>query len=295
MSESIVYVPATCGELVQGTLDGEHFLVSCPIDLFSRVTVQLLPRGEVEAPEDSPKAAAAVRAALAFLGRADRGARLSILSPIPRGKGMGSSTADVGGAIYATAAAAGRKITPWEVSQLAISVEPTDSSLLPNLALFDHRRGSRYEDLGPPPAIDVLVLDAGGEVDTIAYNAAERGPILRRLARTHALALRRLREGVRAGDPRTIGAAATLSARAHQRLLPKPSLETAITLGQTFGAAGVCVGHSGTVIGMLFPRGQVDQMQVAERVRRDVPELAVISWQRLIGGGAYSSPHAITP
>lgn len=285
-----MYVPGTCGELVQGTLDGEHFLVSCPIDLFSRVTVELATAGPVEAPDDSPKAVAALRAALAYLGEPDRGARLSILSPIPRSKGMGSSTADVVGTICATAAAAGRALTPWEAAQLAIAVEPTDSTVFPNLALFDHRRGARYEDLGPAPGMEILVVDCGGEVDTVTYNAADRGATLRALAGEHAAALAQLREGIARADPRLVGAASTRSARAHQAILPKPCLETALALGTALGAVGVCVGHSGTVIGVLFPGGEVDPVVVANRFRQDLPELAVLGWHRLIGGGCYSSP-----
>ena len=34
-------VPGTCGELVQGTLSGGNFLVTCPVNWFSRVTVAI--------------------------------------------------------------------------------------------------------------------------------------------------------------------------------------------------------------------------------------------------------------
>lgn len=33
-------VPGTCGELLQGSIGGVDSLVSCPIDLYSRVTVE---------------------------------------------------------------------------------------------------------------------------------------------------------------------------------------------------------------------------------------------------------------
>jgi L-threonine kinase len=276
-------------------LDGEHFLVSCPIDLFSRVTVELENQGPLDTPQDAPKAAAALRATLAFLGLSEQGARLSILSPIPRSKGMGSSTADVAGAIYAAAAAAGRALSPWEAAQLAIAVEPTNSTVFPDLALFDHRRGALHQELGPPPALDVLVLDCGGEVDTLAYNAADRGAMLRALSTEHEVALASLREGIRTGDAGLVGEAATRSARAHQTILPKPCLETALTLGRSLGAVGVCVGHSGTVIGVLFPSGAADHAMVSYRFRQDVPEMLLTGWHRLIGGGHYTDLHAVRP
>ncbi len=285
-----VRVPGTCGELVQGMVAGRHFLVSCPIDLFSTVVVEVVAGGGVRAPAEAPKAAAALRAALAYFGVTELGAMLHIESPIPRSKGMGSSTADVAGAIYALAAALGRPIAPAEVAGLALAVEPTNSSLFPGLALLDHRRGSLCEELGPPPVADVLVLDCGGEVDTLAYNAIDRDATLRRLEPLFAEALHLVREGVRRGDLGLLGAGATLSARTHQAVLPKPPLEDALALGCELGAAGVCVGHSGTVIGVLFPPQGEEGARIAAAFSRGLAGVQVLGWRRLIGGGCYASP-----
>jgi hypothetical protein len=57
-----VALPATCGELVQRTLDGVPCLVSCPIGRYSVAEVWLQPRSDWEIPPDAPKAAAALRA-----------------------------------------------------------------------------------------------------------------------------------------------------------------------------------------------------------------------------------------
>ena len=287
MRSATVYVPATCGELVQGTLGCAHFLVSCPVDLFSAVTVELADDGQVVAPADAPKAAAALRAAMRFFGVDGLGARLCIDSPIPRGKGMGSSTADVAGAIYALGLALGRQAEPSEVARLAVAVEPTNSSLFPNVALFDHRRGTVYEELGPPPSAEILVLDCGGEVDTLAYNAVDRGQLLRSLEPQAARALALVREGIRRGDLGLVGEGATLSARTHQAVLPKPLLETAIALGRCLGAAGASVGHSGTVIGMLFPPEPGDRETLAACFRTLLSDAVVLGWYHLVGGGCY--------
>lgn len=287
MSSATVYVPATCGELVQGMLGGSHFLVSCPVDLFSAVSVELTGDGELDVPADSPKAAAALSLGLAHFGLegAGAGVRLRIASPIPRSKGMGSSTADVAGALYALAAALRRSLLPAEAAALCLAIEPTNSTVLPSLSLFDHRRGALSEELGPPPPADVLILDSGGEVDTVAYNAVDRTRALLRLSATHARALRLVRKGIAAGDVRILGEGATLSALAHQAILPKPHVETALALGQSLGAAGVCVGHSGTVVGVLFPRGIADPSLIWRRFQNELPELGIIGWQRVVGGG----------
>lgn len=293
-----VYMPGTCGELVQGVSGGSHFLVSCPVDLFCRVTVELTEDGLISVPEDSPKAGAALEAAREFFaargaaqGTGSRlGARLRLDSPLPRSKGMGSSTADVAGAIYALAQALGYHVEPLEVAGLAVAIEPTDSSLFPNLAFFDHRVGSVYEDLGAPPPAEILVLDCGGEVDTLAYNAFDRAGLLRELEPVAAEALALVREGITRRDLRLVGQGATMSARAHQRVMPKAPLDGAIALGTRTGAAGVCVGHSGTVIGVLFHAGQLDsdRRALATLFRTMLPEVQVLGWCNLIGGGFYA-------
>jgi len=59
-------------------------------------------------------------------------------------------------------------------------------------------------------------------------------------------------EGLATGDITLIGKGATISARANQQILFKPHLEKMIAIGHTWGAVGVNIAHSGTVVGILF-------------------------------------------
>ena len=288
-------LPATCGELVQGTLDGVPFLVSCPIDVYASVTVAIGPNmGSVEAglvtqtgvDLDISKARAAVVATMRAVGAEGRQARLQIVSSVPRGKGLGSSTADVGGAILATAAALGRALEPGQLGRLAVSIEPSDSSLFPGLALFDHRGASLYEPLGAAPAMDILVLDGGGVVDTIAYNQQDRTEQLKRLAPQHRDALAALRAGLAAGDLTLVGQAATISARAHQAILFKPALEAVIALARQVGGLGVNVAHSGTVMGLLLDPRRSDTPAIVAYLQPRLPGLTLLYCTRLVDGGA---------
>lgn len=282
-----VAVPGACGELVQGTLDGEQpFLISCPIDRFSMAEVQLtLERKDWSCPSDTPKSVAALRAALARLGRAEMGGQLHIRSDLPRAKGMASSTADIAATVYALAEALGERVEPWEVARIALSVEPSDSLMFPSLALFDHRSGRVYEDLGPAPPLEVLVLDFGGTVDTLAYNRRYRADLLRKMVAEHREALAAVREGLRRGNLADIGYGATLSARAHQRILYKPQLEAVLGLVREVGALGVNVAHSGTVIGLLLDPSQSDGPAIADHLAAHLPGLESISLNRMVGGG----------
>ena len=254
--------PGTCGELAQGMLGGNHVQVTCPIDMYSTASVELLEgEGKVCGPDDSPKARRAVELALAFLGHsggghtdghADVDARLHLQSPLPRSKGMGSSTADVAAAVVATAEALSVHVSPDDVARIALKVEPSDGLMLPGIALFDHRDGKVVQLLGPAPAMRILVLDFGGTLPTVSFNAVDRTVALKRLEPRLTEAVALITEGLRAGDVELIGRGATLSTQLHQQVLPKPQLSQVLEFAHRVGAAGVNVAHSGTVLGVLF-------------------------------------------
>lgn len=280
-----VALPGTCGELAQGTLDGTPCLVSCPIERYSVAEVYVREGAGWKAPPDVPKTVVALRACLAQLGRKDVGGRLRIQSELPRGRGYASSTADIGAALYALGLALQRPLIPVEVARLAVGVEPSDSTLFPGLALWDHRSGSFFQDLGPAPRLTVVVLDPGGEVDTIAFNQIDHREELRRLAPMHREAFGLLVEGLKRGDLRAVGEAATLSARAHRAILPNPLLEPALSLAKEMGALGVCRAHSGTLLGILLDVDEDILPDVLARVADRLRGSAAVFASPLVGGG----------
>lgn len=281
--------PASCGELAQGLLDGEHVQVTCPIDLYSTATVELMVgSGKVEGPEDCSKACLGVQLALAYLEHAGLDARLHLTSPVPRSKGMGSSTADVAAAIVGTATALGMHLAPHEVAGIALQVEPTDGLMFPGIALFDHRNGRVAQLLGPAPAMRVLVLDFGGSLDTVTFNALDGAAVLKRLEPRLREALALITEGLRTSDVGLIGQGATQSAQLHQQVLPKPQLSHVLEFARGIGAAGVNVAHSGTVLGVLFPDDPLLVEKAAHEARKRLAPLHAIYNRRLVGGGVIS-------
>ena len=284
--------PGTCGELAQGMLDGILCMVTCPIDLYSVATVELWPgptvipgKEGIQGPPDSPKARRAARATLDYLDAPDMQGRLWLDSPLPRGKGMASSTADVAAAIVATAMAMGREISPLQVAEIALAVEPSDGVMISDIAVFDHREGRIARSLGPPPPMRVLVLDFGGSVDTMEFNRAGRDEVLKRLGPRMAEAVSLIEDGILRGDPLRIGRGATVSALANQDVLFNPHLEPVLELSRRVGAVGVNVAHSGTVIGMLFPEDAALAERAAATARQQLPGLQSALRCRLVGGG----------
>ncbi|MDP2662908.1 MAG: GHMP kinase, partial [Dehalococcoidia bacterium] len=284
-----VRMPGTCGELVQGYLEGIHFHVSCPVNIYSTVEVELdEDAGGLKCPSDSPKASTALRSFLAYQECNGMGGTMTIHSMLPRSKGMASSTADVAGAIYAAGLALGREIVPSETARLALGIEPSDGSLFPNIVLFDHREGRIWEDLGPCPPLEMVILDFGGEVDTVAFNRRDCSALLRETEPQVAEALALVREGLGRGDVTLIGQGATLSALANQHILPKPQLDAVLKAAEEVGSLGVNVAHSGTILGVLLDPRQHRAQEVCAWLERRLPGLNFSICCRLTGGGPIS-------
>ena len=281
-------VPGSCGELAQGMIDGEYFLVSCPIDMYSTATVEFIHgSGKVHAPADAPKSRRAVELTLECLGRFDVDVSLTLSSPLPRGKGMASSTADVSASIAATVAALGAEsaISPSEIARLALRIEPSDGVMLPGISRFDHRQGRVAETIGLPPPMRVLALDFGGSVDTLEFNSVNREDILQCMQPAFENALALITRGIESGCPDYIAAGATSSAVTNQKLLYKPQLDPVLRLADAEGALGVNVAHSGTILGMLFEDAPELTRRAALRARHTLPGLRRTYDLRIVAGG----------
>ena len=286
LGSATVRAPGVCGELAQGVIEGIHFLVTCPVDFYSRVKVDIYSDGPgVEAPEDCDKAAAAVRRTLFHLKNAKVRAKLTINNPIPRGKGMASSSADLAAAIAATGLALGEEISPYQIAQIALSIEPTDGIMIPGVALFDHRAGIIRESLGPPPPMEIVALDLGGTVDTVQFNMVDRFQRWQSVDEQTGEALRLLRRGIEEQDPALVGRGASISAEASQTVLAKPRLAEVKEFAESVGAVGVNVGHSGTIMGVLLDARKRRGKSTYHKALSAFPDAESVYHFRLLGGG----------
>jgi L-threonine kinase len=285
MMTATVRAPGSCGELVQGTLDGVNFLITCPVDLYAEVTVTPGAAGSSAAGD---KTVAAVLRTWEYLGVTREPFTVAVTSDLPQGKGMASSSADIAAACQAAALAAGRRLTADEIADIALTIEPTDGIFFPGIVMFDHVRGLTRRSLGSPPPMSVLVFDAGGRIDTLEFNRRTDLAALN-AAKEHEIrrAVELVSRGLAAGDCALIGQAATISALANQAILAKPALPDVIAIARRHGAVGVNTAHSGTVLGILFPGRPAPA--VAEACRADVvracPALQFLRLTRLIPGG----------
>jgi L-threonine kinase len=260
-------IPAGAGELVQGQLaSGEDFLITNPVACFSSIRVVLLPgHGEITVfPHDRVKVKRAAEATLKFFQINHLSVFVFVASSIPLGKGMASSTADIVATIEAIIAALEKPVDPGHTSQIAISIEPSDGLMYRGTVLYNHRRGQLIEALTPAPAIRQLVIDTGGQIDTIEFNKRSKNYTREELAQ-QAQALCLVKDGLRYGDMQRLGQGATLSTLINQRVLPKPGLESILQVAKHCGAYGIACAHSGTILSLLFDPENVSGVAKARR------------------------------
>jgi uncharacterized protein involved in propanediol utilization len=249
------------GELVQGLFEDEHArlrraLVSLPCrQLKSKASFRANDGERVSVmPASREKARRAAELTLEAHGRPGTGGNLAIDSNIPVGRGMGSSTADVVASILAVLDWFGLEAACDSVMQIAVRAETACDSTLFNqqAVLFAHRDGLVMESFPKPlPPIDFISIDTTPDitVDTLEFKPARYDqPEIETFRPIRSL----LRTAIKNADAKLLGRAATASAHINERFLPKPRLKEIETIGARFGAIGIQVAHSGTVVGLMF-------------------------------------------
>jgi L-threonine kinase len=282
----VAKAPGSCGELVQGMIDGVSFHISCPIDIFSKVKVILdEDKGEIKGFPARWKTNKAIVKMLRYFGLEGLGGRFEIFSDLPLEKGMTSSTADIGAACLATARALRKRISPRRIAQIALSIEPTDGTIFDGIAIFDHRNGSVARIIGSAPMMSILVIDLGGKVNTLKFNERNLAIFNKQRESETKRALQMVSDGIRTQDVELIARGATLSAFSNQAILYKPELPKIWEISDRMGALGVTVAHSGTLIGILTQPSAVDFGELRETLQDSVSGKLVFYETRLVNGG----------
>jgi uncharacterized protein involved in propanediol utilization len=283
------FAPGHHGELLQGAFDDgsgrvRRALVTLPQpDRGSRAIFYPSQRhwGVVGTPELVKVRRAAILALRQFSTHPApaKGGQVEIISDVPRGIGMGSSTADVTATIRAVADYHGVVLSREEVGRLAVLAECAADSIMidDRVVLFAHRDGVVLETLGhrlPPLLVVGCDTQPGVGVDTLGLPPAEYDD--REIASFGVLRAA-LRRAVATGDAALLGRVATASARINQRFLPKPGLEDLLALGLRHGGCGIQVAHSGTVAGLVFDAARPGALDAARGCQAELAALGLVS------------------
>lgn len=287
---------------MQGAVDGRDFLVNCPIERYARAAA--FPSGKsgllVRDAAHYSKVADAIELLDTYVERQKlpgnkaslgsvQGRELVVTSDIPRGKGMASSSADLAAALSLACDIRGLTLSPVELSRLIARIEPSDSVHLPGIAHVNHLNGAVHACLPAPEDLSVVVVDCGGEIDTLQFDR-ERARSVYRSAQAKVVAtLALLTNSLRMGDPVGIALAATISARMSQEILPKIQFDELLASSTSEGALGVNCAHSGTVLGVLYrSRDGLGETLIESIKRRFGKNLQIIGNHRIVAGGCHA-------
>lgn len=271
--------PGTCGELVQGFHRDRWLHVAAPVNR-RRIAAVDTSEPPVESPPSvttDPEAWWKARRGLqeVLAGRvASDGLAVAVGGDeIPRGVGLGSSTADLGAVVAAAAARLGVPDPAATAVDIALRVEPTNGALLPGLALFDHRAGTVREFLGSPPPLEILAFDSARQVDTLAFNRRLPSRLPAEALQGWAAVFRLCAEGVWKGDAEAVAQAATRSASLAVYLGCSAVPAALLRLVDETSALGVARAHSGSAYGVLYAPGtRPSPEEVSEKIRWDRDE-----------------------
>ena len=270
--------PASCGEFVQGILDREEYLSSYAIDMFSVANLEEKQENINLGPKKSRKAIEKVFERFNIPLRECKNISLNINSNIPIGKGMASSTADIGATIKATLSILNKDLGNEEISLIASEIEPTDSILLYKNSIFNPVNGQVKKYLSNLNNGRVIILEPDEILETSIIRS---NPNYLDIKLENKAIINKsfdlLEEGLREQDLKLIGKACTLSSLANENIHKKPYLNEIIEISNKMGAYGVNIAHSGTVIGIL-----IDNKMDHERIMSYIKEISLDDYYKRI-------------
>ena len=286
MRRVTVETPGTCGEYIQGWYDGNPCLVSSPIDRYSWIIIAEGPGNLEKLKPKTRKQVEAVFRRFAIPQPEKEHLHFTMDSDIPLEKGMASSTADIAGMAAGLSAYFELNLTQSDIGSLCTAIEPSDNLMFERLNLFNHISGSVLKEFDGTVEADVLIIDFHGGIDTMTFNETQDDYSLNDLE-TFAEIVAQFEKGVRTKSLKDIGDACTKSALLNQKRLKKNYLDCLISLSQDFGGLGTVIGHSGTVIGIMYDKVGFHQDGFSTALKKYVPESAYadIYRNRLIPGG----------
>ena len=275
-----VRAPGTCGEFLQGSIDGQSFLVTCPINRYSYALSNVIQPFSKEFCALQPKSAQARKLVQELVQQKNKNQicpPVYVRSDILQGKGMASSSADISVTAMATALAMDYDLSLKELEQICLSVEPTDASFYQGVTQFDYIKGTISKPLGMCPPLKILVFDESGSIDTVSFN--KQADLQNKILEKESIiqeSFDLFKQGLITHDIKLIGQAATLSAFGNQRILYKPNLYDFHDVGNSYNSVGTIIAHSGTIMGLLFPvdYGRIDDCK--NEILRKLPQLTYV-------------------
>lgn len=302
MQKVTVRVPGSCGELIQGSIRGQDFLISCPINLYTKATAffadnpresQLVVKKQgknlnsedIEGLNRTEKIENALKMILKHYNFKEKTAVIRINSELPPGIGMASSTADISAAAAALMLLLNDRVDLEFLKKVCLSLEPSDGVFLEGLHLFDHLKGKVDYALGPAPEIEILIFKEKGRIDSMEFNHLEKLSELNQFKEVKLKkALQLIKKGIKEENYQLIGQGTIISSLAHQAILKKNNLDKLVKIiTEKKEVYGVNIAHSGTVIGVLI-KNNFKSKKIIKEIK-DQTGLEYLSRVKMVSGG----------
>lgn len=252
--EALTYYPGSIGEIIQGNYKGIDILMSCPINLFTKVRVfecnsvkKGLNRKSIMLLENLLKKWNLQE----YINKLD----IEIQSNIPKGKGFASSTADLCGTYYSLIKLFNLEFHEEELIRECIKIEPTDSIIFNKMTIFDYKKGIFKDCVGDYLEFYLLVFEGQNTVNTVEFNKKVSVP----LSSIDDI-IDDLKDGVRQKDIKKIAEVSTESIIRNQNRLKYDILSEVIRQKDITGGLGVLGAHSGDLMAVIY-----DDLEKAER------------------------------
>lgn len=270
--EVIVRFPASCGELVQGYCNEKTYLCSYAIDCYSYACITKLsssPKTHKKMREKFHlKALQAVRNFLRDHNYCYESVMeqvsFEIVSDIPVGKGMGSSTADIIASLWAFAYFLNIPLNSRQVALYCTQIEPTDSIVHGDLSLAEADTGSLIYKTDNFFHYDILCLIPCDTLDTQQYRSLLYDKKIDKVAYEHLY-----KDFLLALEKKDLDAVAYFSIKSaylNETILQKPYLKELVSLTKIDGVKGLNVAHSGTIISIWFDSHVINSLHLSKMI-----------------------------
>lgn len=272
--EGTGFSSGTFGELLQGVLTNDKpFLVTLPINRYSKAIFK--PDFSKESIDIKPAFKVKAKYLCEMILRDNSlplGGTLEIVSTIPIGKGLASSSADLVAVSRAIESAYDFTLDIIKIQQYLAKIEPTDGVMYSSIVSYYHREAKLKDYIGNIPPLTIVSHDEGGEIDTIEFNKRYYKYEID-MKQEYELLLKNLITAINKNDYKGIGQITTRSAILHQKVSPKRTLNQMLDINKEINGLGIVVAHSGTYIGILISQNDEEYYTKLDMAKKLISKL----------------------
>lgn len=272
--EFTVNYPGSFGEILQGKVNNKDLLLSCPVDIYTKVKV--FESNNIHKKYNNKKSAAFLTNILELWGcnQYDSTLDIEIDSKIPYGKGLASSTADLCGVYYCLLKMFNKEFNETELMEQCIKIEPTDSIIFKEMTLFDYKKGLYRRQMGKYMSYNILAFEGNKVVDTVEFNSKNLTP----LSDVGDL-IPILEEGISEKSLEKIAYVSTESIIRNQKRLYYDFLDKIVDIKDKTSGLGIVGAHSGNVLGIIYE--DEEKLNYAKEFFQNVIECKIYSVKTL--------------